>query len=251
MSNAGLKKILNHPDREEIISKLLIEISEEDIFDWLKEKYSAVSEKKFVISVRALKHFKKNHLDIYTTIQEDLQKSKMAVSNSTEEDLSLSVQNMPEYKKVMLEAANQELDVRTMIKTLCFAIEQRFGQIFDHIQEDPRNINTKMDRILIEYTDKLGMILERYYKFTEAPDNLNVTNNITLQAVDQHISVFHDVIRDVLSEMDFDASLKFIESFNNKFKKLKNPESEEVLSSKDKLKEAQILNETINETLNG
>lgn len=249
MSKHALKKILDHPDKDEIISKLVIGIPANDIYDWLKNKYTNVSESKFVVSEKSIKSFQDNYLDVYNLIQEDISKSKTAVSSSTEDQLSLAIQNNPTYKNKMLELADKELDVRKIISNLCVAIESRLAQVFDQIQEDPKNINTRIDRLLIEYADTLGNILEKYYKFTEAPSQI-VQHNVTLQVVDQHISVFHDVIKDVLSQMDLETSLYFMEVFNQKMEKLKSPNKDPGLNTDMKLAEAKLLNETINKRIN-
>jgi len=39
MNKNALKKILEHPDKDEIISKLVIGITPKDIHDWLSAKY--------------------------------------------------------------------------------------------------------------------------------------------------------------------------------------------------------------------
>lgn len=250
MNKNLLKKILEHPDKDELISKLIIGISAKDIHDWLKYKYTNVSENKFVISEKSIKLFQENYLDIYSMIQEDLAKTKSAITTSTEEQLQLTVNNLPAYKNIMLKTANEELDIRKIIKNLCVAVETRLSQVFDEIQEDPRNINTKIDRLLIEYAEVLGNILEKYYKFTEAPSEQVIHHNVTLQVVDQHISVFHDVIREVLSQMDLETSLYFMEVFNDKMSKLKMPDKDIAPNSEVRLAEAKILNETINKKIN-
>jgi hypothetical protein len=250
MNKNALKKILEHPDKDEIISKLVIGISSKDIHDWLKAKYTNVSESKFVIAEKSIKNFQDNYLDIYNLIQEDITKSKQSIATGTEEQLMLSVQNNATYKSKMLELADKEIDVRKIISNLCIAIETRLAQVFDEIQEDPRNINTRVDRLLIEYADTLGNILEKYYKFTESPANQIVQHNVTLQVVDQHISVFHDVIKEVLSQMDLETSLYFMEVFNQKMEKLKSPDKEHNLNTDMKLAEAKLLNETINKRIN-
>ena len=249
MNKTSLKKILEHPDKDEIISKLIIGISHKDIHNWLKAKYTNVSESKFVISEKSIKAFQDSYLDIYNLIQEDISKSKQAVNTNTEEQLSLALQNNSAYKNKMLELADKEIDVRKIISNLCIAIETRLAQVFDEIQEDPRNINTRVDRLLIEYADTLGNILEKYYKFTESPADQIVQHNVTLQVVDQHISVFHDVIKEVLSQMDLETSLYFMEVFNQKMEKLKAPEKN-ILDTDMKLAEAKLLNETINKRIN-
>ncbi len=251
MNKNALKKILEHPDKDEIIAKLVLDYSAKDIHDWLAGKYTNVSEAKFVVAEKSIKTFKDNYLDVYSMIREDMLKTKEAVVTSTEDQLELAVKNNPTYKSKMLELAGKEIDVRQMVAHLCLAIETRLGQVFDEIQEDPRNINSRIDRVLIEYGELLGGLLEKYYKFTENPADLVIQHNVTLQAVDQHISVFHDVIREVLSQMDLESSMLFMELFNDRMAKLKPPAPEKVLDTDTKLAEAKILNETINKKLNG
>lgn len=250
MNKNALKKILGHPDKDEIIAKLVLDYPPKDIHDWLAAKYTNVSEAKFVIAEKSIKVFKENYLDVYSMIREDMLKTKQAVAASTEDQLELAVKSNPTYKSKMLELAGKEIDVRQMVAQLCLAIETRLGQVFDEIQEDPRNINTKIDRVLIEYGELLGGLLEKYYKFTENPADLVIQHNVTLQAVDQHISVFHDVIRDVLSQLDLESSMLFMELFQDKMAKLKMPAQEQPLNTDMKLAEAKLLNETINKKLN-
>jgi hypothetical protein len=251
MNKTALKKILDHPDKDEIISKLVIGISPSDIYEWLKAKYTNVSEAKFVIAEKSVKQFKENYLDIYNMIQEDLIKTKSSLLLNTEDSLELSVKSNSAYKNKMLELANKELDVKSIITNLCVGIEVRLGQIFDEIQEDPRNINTRVDRLLIEYADTLGSIIEKYYKLTTVQPDQIVQHNVTLQVVDQHISVFHDVIKEVLSQMDLDTSLYFMEVFNDKMAKLKQPSDKAMPNTDVRLAEAKLLSETINTKING
>jgi hypothetical protein len=250
MNKNALKKILDHPDKDEIIAKLILDYSAKDIHDWLASKYTNISEAKFVVAEKSVKTFKENYLDVYSMIQEDISKTKQAVATSTEEQLELSVKDNSIYKGKMLELAGKELDIREMVRHLCVTLETRFGQVFDEVQNDPRNINTRIERVLIEYGELLGNLLERYYKFTESPADLTVQHNVTLQVVDQHISVFHDVIREVLAQMDLESSMLFMELFNEKMSKLKPPAAEPVLNTDVKLAEAKLLQETINKKLN-
>jgi hypothetical protein len=251
MSNkTALKKILDHPDKDEIISKLIIGMSSKDVHEWLQGKYTAASEAKFVIAEKSINSFQDNYLDLYNMIQEDIIKSKQALVTGTEASLELSIKNNSTYKSKMMELASHKLDARQMVANMCVAIETRFAQIFDEIQEDPRNINTKIDRVLIDYTEALGNILEKYYKFTENPADMVIQHNVTLQVVDQHISVFHDVIKEVLSQMDLETSLYFMEVFNQKMAKLKMPDKEAAPSPDAQLAEVKLLNETINKKLN-
>src|ERR1700686_5284326 len=93
------KKILDHPDREEIISKLIIGISPADISEWLKAKYTNVNEKSLLISENILKSFQTNYLDFYNDIQQDISKTKTALSNNVAiDDITLAVKQNPAYE---------------------------------------------------------------------------------------------------------------------------------------------------------
>ena len=250
MNKNALKKVLEHPDRDEIIAKLVLDVSPKDINEWLVSKYTNVSETKFVIAEKSIKTFKDNYLDVYSLIQEDMAKTKQAVATSTENQLELAVRNNSTYRSKMLELAGKEIDVRQMVAQLCVAIETRVAQVFDEIQENPRDINTKVDRLLIDYAEVLGNILEKYYKFTESPSEISIQNNVTLQFIDQHILVLQEAVREVLSEMDLESSMLFIERIQIKMAKLKAPEKEVIPNTEIRLAEAKLLNETINKKLN-
>ena len=104
----------------------------------------------------------------------------------------------------------------------------------------------------MDYAEKLGNLLEKFYKFTEEPSaTANVVNhNVTLQVVDQHMNVFHDVIKNVLSQIDLEASLQFIELFNKEMSKIKYVEKQASGTPEIRVAEAKLLNETINKKLN-
>jgi hypothetical protein len=250
MNKPTYKKILEHPDKDEIINKLVIGQPLNDIHDWLKGKYTNVSEAKFVLSEKILKSFQHTYLDFYNDVLTDLSKTKTALATGTVDQLELAVKKSPAYKDAMIRTAGTELDIRQMVHNLCVNVESRLSQVFDEIQEDPRNINTKVDRLLIDYAEVLGNILEKYYKFTEAPADQIIQHNVTLQVVDQHISVFHDVIKEVLSQMDLETSLYFMEVFNTKMAALKVPVPDAQPTQEMKLAEARLLNETINQKIN-
>ncbi len=245
------KKILEHPDKDEIISKLVIGHPLSDINDWLKAKYTNVSENKFVLSEKTLKSFQDTYLDFYNDMQQDLANVKGAISSNNGDSLDLIVKNNPAYRDALVKTATKELDIDTILMNMAINVETRIAQIYDEIQADPRNINTKIERVWIEYIDSLGGLLDKYHKWKEArqPDQI-IQANVTLQVVDQHISVFHDVIKDVLSNMDLESSQYFLEVFQEKMAKLKPPSPDAIPSQDVRLAEAKLLNETINKKIN-
>lgn len=249
MKQPAYSKILNHPDRDEVIAKLSIGITPKDVHEWLAAKYP--SEKQLIISEKALKSFQDNYLDFYNAVRGDISNVQGSLIPTAQSDeLALAVQNNITYKELIEKAANTELDFRSLIVRLGMALETRMAQIFDEIQADPRNINTKIDRLFLEMAERMESVLDKCHKFNEPQANTVVQHNMTIQVVDQHIAVFHDVIRKVLSQMDLESSLLFMEIFNEEFSKLKMPTPQDHPTTEMKLAEAQLLNEEINKKLN-
>jgi hypothetical protein len=240
MNKTSLKKIIEHPDKDEIISKSVIGVSPKDIHDWLEEKYSNVSEAKFVIAEKS----------INSLIKEDIGKTEKALATSTEDQLELSIQQNPTYRSKMMELASEKIDIRQIMAHLVASLETRYAQIFDEIQCDPRNINTRVERMLKEYGELLGNLLDKYYKFTEQQPDQIIQHNVNVQMTDQYIGVFHDVIKKVLSKMDIESSLYFMEVYNEEIEKVKMPSTEKETSPELRLAEAKILSETINTKIN-
>jgi hypothetical protein len=253
MNKPTWKRLISHPDSEEILSKLIIGQSSKDIHDWLASKYSTPAEKSFVLSEKSLKHFRDNYLDFYQDIQADVQKTRSALATNNSTDLELAVKSNPSYQDAILQLANNELDIEKMMARMCLAVETRIGQIYDLIQEDPRNLNTRTERAWIEMVQTSGDLLDKWARWQEkkAQQSVNITqNNISIQIIDQHISTFHDVIKKLLSNMDLESSLLFMELFNDEMAKLKMPEPGAAPSTEMKLAEVKVLNESINQKLN-
>lgn len=246
MKENTLRKIYNHPDREEIISKLALGVNAEEIHDWLHEKYSAVGDKKLIFSAKVLKQFKDEYLDIYKQMREDFALVRQEQENIVK-DMQTTVQSNSAYRNKLNEYVDKEIDIKTMVKNMVLAIEARAAQVFDNIQEKPENY--KMDYVLINWFNSLTMILEKYDQIINgSPDKIIQQNNINIQILDQHIGVFHKVIREVISRLDYDTSLLFVDILNEELKKLK-PTTETALPIDVRLSEAKKLEEQVSNQL--
>jgi len=247
MSKSVALKILEHPDKDEIISKLVSRVSISDIHEWLESKYINVGEEKFVLSTKVLTSFQKDYLDVYNLIREDLTKTKIQ-RLSPEEELKLDVQGNPQYRKSLEKYLDNELDIKIMTKRALAAMESRIEQMFDMIQDDPANI--KIDRTLIEWFNTLISLLEKYDTIQNGNlEQINIQNNINIQILDEHINVVYKVIKDILSRLDYDTSLAFIDMFNEEMQKIKPMLEKEVLPVEVRLTEASLMSQTISAKL--
>jgi hypothetical protein len=233
--------IKNHPDFEEILCKLIENAEIKDIHEWLAAKYDVVSEKQFIISIKNLKSFKDNYLDFYTAIREDVVKTKHNIS--AREELKLEIQGTPAYHNALEKYATAEMDIKLIAKRLAAALEVRLSQVFDLIQEDPRNI--KMDRTLIEWFNTFFQYVKDFDAIQNGtPDQINIQNNINIQVIDDHINVIYEIIKEILSKLDYDTSLEFINMFNERMQKVKAP-TIDVLPVATRMEEAKLIESSI------
>lgn len=221
MKDNLLKKIYNHPDREEIISKLTLGIPGDEISVWLSDKYGDIGDKKLIFTGKSLKQFKEEYLDIVKQIQGDALALRQE-QNSIVSDMKATVQNNSSYKAKLNDYLDKEIDIKSMVKNMILACESRASEVFDNIQNNPSGI--KLDYVLIQWFNTLTIMLEKYDVIINgSPDKIIQQNNINIQILDQHIGVFSKVIREVISRLDYDTSLLFVDILNEELKKLKEP----------------------------
>lgn len=236
---ADFSKILSHPDKDEIISKLVTGIKPRDVSDWLKLKYSDKEQGHLRISSKILQDFVENNLDLYNVIQNDISGVKQ-----NKKEISDSLKNNKTYQERIVEIADKELDIKRLLVETGHIIRQRVEQVFDKIQENPQNF--KPDYTLIKWLETLLNFTDRYQKIVnEAPDTV-VQHNINIQLVEQHTIMLQDVIRETMAEVDSNMAFMFLEKLNSKMALLKPPQTEP-LSQDKKLLEAQIISTKIND----
>lgn len=243
-STNNINKFLTHPNKDEIIQKLILDISIEDIYDWMTDLYQ--KNKELVLSKKFLTELKDNYLDFYITIKKDLQKT-YSKQLAPEEEVQLALQNNSAYQNKLKEYLNNELDIITILKKLIAKIEIRAETLFDEISEDPRNI--KLDRTLIEWLNLLLSSVEKYRPILEGPTNqVNIQNNFNISVLDQHLGLISETIREILASLDYESSLLFMERYSEKMAALRETIPLSVPQEK-RLETAQVLSVQIKDQL--
>lgn len=213
-------RLLNHPDSEEIIAKLVSGITPKDVSEWLKIKYQGKDENHLRLPVSLLKDFLDSNLNLYNTIQQDIQHVK---NGTSDKKISTALKNNKTYQERMIEAANDEIDIKKMFKSVYVMLNARVEQYFDKMQENPTNL--KPDYGLLKFFDSMMMYVEKYDKIiNQSPDQI-IQHNVTVQVMDQYVTVMQDSIRQTLAEIDPDSANLFMERFNENLSKLQLPES--------------------------
>lgn len=239
--------IINHPDKQEIIDKILKGINPKDISSWLKLKYPNNNQKHLRLSIKIIKQFASSeYTDCYNKFKDDLQVIKIDPTLSKKEFKS-SILNNKTYQERLLNIADTELDIKTMLKSLIIVCQERAEQVFDKIQENPGSF--KGDYTFLRYINELFNMIEKFDKIiNNAPDQI-IQHNVTLQAVESNTTAILEAIRKTLERLDTQTSLLFMELFYNELTSLNAP-TQPFISQEDRLNEIKLLHEKINTTPN-
>lgn len=230
-------KLLEHPDKDEVISKLISGVKPKDISDWLKLKYPDKEQSHLKLSTKLLKDFIDNNINLYNTLQEDV--ANLKEGKQQNKKIAESLLNNKTYRERLNEIADNEVDIKKVISDVVFLIRERIEQYWDKMQDNPSNL--KPDYGLIKWFEILLNACEKFDKIVNrAPDQV-IQHNITMTAVDRHTAIFQDVIREVLAEMEPEAAFLFMEKLREKLELLKPPEEERPLTQDKRLMEATII----------
>ncbi len=210
-------KILSHPNRDQIISKLSAGESSRAVAKWLSAKYP--NEKTYHISFSTLDEFRRKSLNIHGTVLQDL-KNKIREQETEEMDDELThvVKRNKTYNKKLTEIVDTQIDWRNKLIGFLNVVEARCEYLYNDItQNNPDSY--KKDRLLLEYVEKMLHMVQEIRKIEGAPDQI-VQHNVTVQAIDQHSTAFQMAIQETVAELDTQIASMLMEKITSKLEKM-------------------------------
>lgn len=253
-------KILNHPDREEIIQRLVSGESPNSIRTWLQKRYPEKSTNH--ISVATISLFRKSYLDIDRDSIRLLrhEKKKQAAGlphnvnagsftgliNESEQQRSLRVKDAllqsPTYRDKLREITDAQLDAPKLMKELHMLLSSRIEVYYNEIATNAKNgLNVKEDKMFLEYvklaTDVLKDNKKVWDDYNKQPDE----GTVDLDIVHEQVGIIRETVKDLLKEFDPSLALEFMDRLNARMSSLKY----EAQKSPDILERMEKLNQRI------
>lgn len=208
------KKILRHPDKEEIIEALSNGESVRKIEADIKEKYPR--NKKLWLSSVTLQSFRKKNLQLDGKVLRDIQEAKqLKEQQEREQKKQEQLEASAAYRKKINEIADSKLDVARRILELDRVIESRMEYWFNAVASG-EEVASKGDKELRQFIDRQMNLLAQYKKFVEGLADKTVEHNINVTVVNDQLRVIRDVIRECIGELDPAAALVFMEKLENR-----------------------------------
>lgn len=205
-------KILKHPDKEEIVKRLLDGSSVKEVEAWLKKRYA--KNKRYQISFVTLQSFRKANLKLEGEVLENIKQARMELKkNESEAQLKDLVTNSSAYQEKLNEIVSNELDTTRKILELEKIISSRMEYYFNQVAAGGAVANDKM---LLEYLNSYRSIIQDWKKYVEGVADTKIEHNINIQVVNDQISILKNVVFETLQELDPKLVPLFIDKVNKR-----------------------------------
>lgn len=208
------KKILSHPDKEDIIQMLTSGESTRSVEEKLKSKYP--NDKSKHISWITLQNFRKEHLKLEGKVLQDIQDAAAVQKRQIEETMrQRQLEATDAYKNKINEIADSKLDVARKILQLDAVIESRMEYWYNMVASGEETA-AKGDNELRKFISQQMELLGQYKKFVEGMADKTIDHNINVNVMNDQIAVIREVIRECMADFGPDKAMLFMERLNSK-----------------------------------
>lgn len=213
------KKILNHPDKEDIIGKLLEGDSVKSIEGWLKKKYPRT--RRLHVSYMTLQKFRKGNLNLKGNVLDDIKNKRTEVDRkSVEAETRMIISSSSAYQKKIDEIAGTELDVTRRLLEMDKVIGSRIEYYYNLLQNGSVETTIRDDKVFIEYINTMKSLMQDWKKYIEGVADKRIDHNININVVNEQARVLKEAVLSVLQEINPELVTVFVTRLDNKIKML-------------------------------
>jgi len=207
-------KILRHPDKEDIISKLNTGESVRAIETYFKNKYP--NNKNLWLSTVTLQKFRKENLNLNGKVLNDIKEAREKQNRIIEQQLvEKQLQATNAYQDKISQIATQHLNVADKILQVQSLVDDRI-EYWYNVSKSGEELPAKADRELRKYIDQQVLILQQYKKLVEGMADKTVDYNINVTVMNDHIVAIRDAIKEVILELGPEQASLFMEKISKK-----------------------------------
>jgi len=206
------KKVLNHPDKEEVIKKLLEGESVKGVESWLKDKYPR--KKRLHISYMTLQKFRTDHLNLRGEVLDDIKNRRADISKEeTEAEARLIIKSSSAYQQKIDEIASGELDATRRLLEMDSLINSRIEYYYNLLQSGG---SIKEDRVFLDYINTMRSLMQDWKKYIEGVADQKIEHNININVINEQARVLRESVMEILHKMDPDLIPVFVDALNRR-----------------------------------
>ena len=210
----GFNKIQNHPNKDEIVEKLIAGESLRKIEAWLKQKYA--NNKKNQVSYISLQNYRKGYLNIASEALKDLQQRRRDQQLAKrEEQRQEAVAFMPAYQQGM---ANYVQDSLIDYNQEILSLLQEAREGIDSLKELNSNKGSHLNHTAITgYLTTYKSIIEMHSKLV-ADQEKKAGDRLTedAEALNKKMEILVEAVKEVFTETYPEGLTVFVEKVREK-----------------------------------
>ena len=212
---SDFSKILDHPEKQSIITKLLSGESPKIVSAYLKDKYPKPDEGHLRVPATTLQTFLDEYADHHGFVKKIIQRD---ADSKIDKRIAESLMDTRAWRDRVVDGVKKELNYLDKLDNLVTIMEVRSEQLFDLIQSDPEN--TRTDYIFTKYAEILMQVLEKCDKIKNDRPDIRIEHTYTVQMVEQQSIAFQDAIRRVLERIDPQIGSLFMDLLKEEMSKM-------------------------------
>jgi hypothetical protein len=204
----GYSKIQTHPDKEEILQRLLGGDSVRNIESWLKQKYPYAKDKQ--ISFMSLQSYRKTYLNLDNKVIKDLQKErKQLVIAKRQEDRLEMVQQTKAYQTGL---ANYVQDSLIDYNAEMLKMMQEIGDGIEQLKDINATKSSHLNhQAIATYLNQYKGIIEMHHKLIKDQEK-RVGNKLEsdYETLNKKMSILIDAVKDAFNQTNPDGLFVFL-----------------------------------------
>ena len=213
-------KVLRHPDKEDIIKKLLDGESVKEVERWLKSKHP--KSKRLQVSYMTLQKFRSEHLNLRGDILDDIKNRRSEIEkDSKDAEVRSIVLSSSSYQQKIEEIASSELDVTKRLLEMDALITSRIEYYYNLLSQGG---TIREDKIFLEYINTLKSLMQDWKKYIEGFADKKIEHNINLNVIDEQARIIREAVYEVLQDMQPELIPVFVDKMELKMRQLNNNE---------------------------
>jgi cysteinyl-tRNA synthetase len=211
------KKVLNHPDREDIISKLLEGDSVKSVEAWLKKKYPRT--KRLHVSYMTLQKFRGENLNLKGNLLDDIKNKRTEVDREAlDAETKLVIASSSAYQQKIDEIATSELDVARRLLEMDKVIGSRIEHYYNLLDTGGGSI--REDKVFIEYINTMKSLMQDWKKYVEGVADTRIDHNININIVNEQAKMLKEVVLGILQDISPELVGVFVSRLDHKIRAL-------------------------------
>ena len=193
---ADFTKIIDHPEKTQIISKLVSGESPKVVSAYLKDKYPKPDEAHLRVPATTLQEFLDTYADHHGYVKKIIQRD---ADSKIDKKIAESLMDTRAWRERVVDGVKKEINYIDKLDQVLTILEVRSEQIFDMIQNDPEN--TRTDYVFTKYMELLMLAIEKGDKIRNDRPDVRIEHTYTVQMVEQQSVAFQNAIRRMLERL--------------------------------------------------